>query len=1043
MSREERADPPAGNDAPPDRRTRALVFGEVLFDNFPDGRKVLGGAPFNVAWHLCGFGADPFLVSAVGDDPYGREILDHMESWGLTTRGIGVDPDHPTGSVIVSPDAEDVAYEIPEGQAWDHLGSSVVDDLPLENVGLVYHGSLAVRSEESWRALRQIVDRAGAPTFVDLNLRPPWWTRSRVDWCLETAHWIKLNNEELAAISGEDVKSLERRVAVARELRARHDLELLFVTGGGDGSFLITRDDEVLHHEADDVDEVVDTVGAGDAFSAIACKGVLEGLPPDEIIDRASAFAAEACRFQGATATDLSLYESHLRRWADTTRRLEPLAPDARGLYVLSLSVHGLVRSDNIELGRDADTGGQVTYVVDQARELARHPRVERVDLVTRRIEDRRVDDHYREPFETIADGARIVRLPFGPRRYLRKESLWPHLDSLLDQLIRYVRAEGRVPDVIHSHYADAGYVGSQLSKLLGVPFVYTGHSLGRVKRERLLAEGGDPETLESRYHLTTRIEAEEQALEAASLVIASTRQEVHQQYEDYENYHPERMEVIPPGVDLSRFSPPSRFWPEPPIASEVNRFLEDPDKPMILALARPDYRKNFQGLLRAYAETPGLREAANLVLVAGTRDDIAEMQAAPRRVLTRILLLVDRYDLYGSVAYPKHHRPQDVPDLYRLAARSRGIFVNPAITEPFGLTLIEAAATGLPVVATQDGGPPDILEACGHGLLADPMDHEELGRVMLDALSDRRRWAVWSKHGLARVHERFSWKSHVRRYVTEAERIRAGRRPAPAVHPVPVRLPRMDRILITDIDDTLTGDGEALEVLADRLGCAPQGTGFGIATGRSLSRALEILGDLLLPPPDILITSSGATVHYGSRTVADRSWERQIRYRWDPERIADVLRDVPGLEEDGETAHSEYRLRYILDPNDAPDLGAVRKRLRHAGVQATSMVDHERYLDILPPRASPGLAIRFLCFKWNLPPDRLLVAGDSGNDADMLSGDTLGVVVGNHTPELDHLRDRPRIYFAQRDHAWGVLDGIEHYDFFGAIRIPEDEDSE
>ena len=111
-----------------------------------------------------------------------------------------------------------------------------------------------------------------------------------------------------------------------------------------------------------------------------------------------------------------------------------------------------------------------------------------------------------------------------------------------------------------------------------------------------------------------------------------------------------------------------------------------------------------------------------------------------------------------------------------------------------------------------------------------------------------------------------------------------------------------------------------------------------------------------------------------------------------------------------------------------------VRRMLRKEGLRATTILDHDRFIDVIPVRASPGMAIRFLCFKWDLPPERLLVAGDSGNDADMLSGDTLGVVVGNHTPELDTLRGYHRVYFAEAGHARGVLEGIEHYDFFGQI---------
>ncbi|MGD8319344.1 MAG: HAD-IIB family hydrolase [Gemmatimonadota bacterium] len=709
------------------------------------------------------------------------------------------------------------------------------------------------------------------------------------------------------------------------------------------------------------------------------------------------------------------------------------------GLHILSLSVHGLVRGKEIELGRDADTGGQVSYVVDQARALAAHPDVARVDLVTRLVEDSRVDDSYAEPREDLGNGARIVRLPFGPRRYLHKESLWPYLDTLLDQLIRYVRSEGRLPDVVHSHYADAGYVGAQLAKLLGVPFVFTGHSLGRVKRERLLADGADLETLEERYHISRRIEAEEQALENAALVITSTSQEVHQQYEGYDHYEPQRMEVIPPGVDLTRFSPPSRFWPTPSIAADIHRFLRDPDLPMILALARADDRKNFQGLLEAYATTPGLRETANLVLVAGNREEIRAMDPAPRRVLTDILLLVDRHDLYGHVAYPKHHGPDDVPDLYRLAAQSRGLFVNPALTEPFGLTLIEAASCGLPVVATNDGGPQEILERLEHGILADPLDPAALGRALLDALQDRRRWARWSKSGVARVHRHFSWQSHARRYVREVGSLLRGVRPAQPVT-TSSRLTAADRMVVTDVDNTLTGDDEALHELRARLEEAEGRVAFGIATGRSLEQALELVEEMNIVRPDALITASGSELHYGPRLVEDRSWERQIRYRWEPRKVMREMEDVPGLRRGVDADQTRYRLRYEIDSDEAFDVSALRARLRSAGVHATLIVDHGRHLDVVPVRASPGLAIRFFCFKWNVPPERVLVAGDSGNDKDMLSGETLGVVVGNHTSELDELREHPRVYFAEGEHAWGVVEGLDHYDFLGQIRIPEEE---
>jgi sucrose-phosphate synthase len=580
-------------------------------------------------------------------------------------------------------------------------------------------------------------------------------------------------------------------------------------------------------------------------------------------------------------------------------------------------------------------------------------------------------------------------------------------------------------------HYADAGYVGAQLAKLLGVPFVFTGHSLGRVKRERLLAAGQDRAKIEERYNLLRRIEAEEQALETAALVTASTRQEVGEQYESYDHYEPDRMEVIPPGVDLSRFSPPPLRWRNPPIRKVLRRFLREPNRPVILALARLDERKNFEGLIRAYGETPGLQKMANLVIIAGNRDDVRDLPGESRRVLTEILFLVDRYDLYGSVAYPKHHASDDVPDLYRLAARSRGVFVNPALTEPFGLTLLEASASGLPVVATDDGGPRDILAACENGELVDPLDTEAMGATIQAILEDRGRWGRYAKSGVRNVHRHFSWRSHARRLVEEVQSLLAGARPSLSAL-TQSRIRDIDRLLVTDVDGTLLGDEEGLASLLEAIEAAGPRVGFGLATGRSLHLTLEMLRERGLPSPEVLITASGAELHYGRSLTRDRSWENHIRYRWDPEGVRRALAKMGGLVPAPEPGDPETRLRFRVERPRPVELTEIQRCLRQEGLRVSAFVDHGRVLDVLPVRASPGLAIRFFCFKWNVPPERLLVAGDSGNDADMLAGETLGVVVANHTPDLDDLREGERVFFASRDHAWGVLEGIHHYGFFG-----------
>jgi sucrose-phosphate synthase len=715
------------------------------------------------------------------------------------------------------------------------------------------------------------------------------------------------------------------------------------------------------------------------------------------------------------------------------------MATNRDGFYLMLLSIHGLVRGRELELGRDADTGGQVTYVVELTRALAEHEAVDKVDLVTRLVDDSRVDPSYAVPVEEIAPGARIVRIPCGPRRYLAKESLWPHFDAFTDNLVRFLRSEGRAPDLVHGHYADAGYVASRLAGLLDVPMAFTGHSLGRVKRQRLLARGTKRVAIEKRYRITRRIEAEETALDNAAFVVASTHQEIEEQYQLYDEYAPSRMLVIPPGVDLNRFSPPERGdQRQPPIQRDVHRFLHDPSKPIILSLSRPDPRKNIPTLLRAYGRNDRLREAANLMLVIGTRDDLRHANRAVRKVMTEVLYLIDRYDLYGSIAYPKRHLPDDVPDLYRLATRTRGVFVNSALTEPFGLTLLEAAASGLPIVATEDGGPRDILAACRNGLLIDPLDPTAMGEALLGAITDAKRWAEWSEKGLVRVHRHFSWTAHANKYLRAARTAIDSKKKRRDVFSVKRRLIAADRLLMTDIDNTLIGDEKGLRELLGRLHDAGDRVAFGIATGRHTELTLEALREWKIPVPTALITSVGSAIHYGPRLVADGDWEQHINFRWNPEDLRGAMRGLPGLKLQPKRGQGDFKISYFIDPEKAPGDAEIRRHLRSRKLGAKIIRSHDAYLDLLPMRSSKGMALRHLSLKWGVPPERILAAGDSGNDEEMLTGNVLGVVVGNHEEELAKLRGEPRIYFAQGEYAWGILEGIDHYDFFGEIRIPE-----
>ena len=422
--------------------------------------------------------------------------------------------------------------------------------------------------------------------------------------------------------------------------------------------------------------------------------------------------------------------------------------------HIQMFSVHGLLRAENMQLGHDADTGGQVKYVVELCDALSQSENVKRVELFTRLIRDKAISEDYAQPVEQVNDKFSIVRIQCGGKKYLRKELLWPHLDEYVDKTIKYIKRQNAIPDIVQGHYPDGGYVAMQLAEIFGTPFVYTGHSLGRSKLNRLINEGMKEKDIIRKYKIDYRIQIEEEVLKKADLIIASTHQEVTEQYGQYDNKDIPKYHVIPPGLDIEKFYPfyhdmlpetskeEIELYAQASMLEELNRFFSHPARPVILSLCRPDKRKNIAGLIKAYGDDLELQSMANLAVFAGIRKDITNMEDNERDVLTEILLLMDKYDLYGKIAIPKKHDfEHEVPELYRIAAEKKGVFVNSALTEPFGLTLIEAAACGLPILAPDDGGPQDIVKNCQCGILVDTTDTKAIAAALKQHNPANQKW--------------------------------------------------------------------------------------------------------------------------------------------------------------------------------------------------------------------------------------------------------------------------------------------------------------
>jgi len=706
------------------------------------------------------------------------------------------------------------------------------------------------------------------------------------------------------------------------------------------------------------------------------------------------------------------------------------------GLRLLHLNLHGLIRSHDLELGRDSDTGGQTLYVLELVKGLAARPEVDKVQLLTRLIVDRKVSSDYSNPVEKISNCAEIVRLSFGPKRYLRKELLWPYLDDLADQIVQLLQKESHLPDWIHAHYADAGYVGSLVSRRLGIPLVFTGHSLGREKQRRLLSAGIDHDQIEQTYSISRRIEAEELALAHSNLLITSTRQESEDQYARYGSFDSNNVEIIPPGVDLNRFHPIDFNFQEEEkdLDKMFNPFLRDIKLPPLLAISRAVRRKNIPALIETYGRSPVLQQRHNLILILGCREDSRHLAKQQRDVFLQVFELVDKYNLYGKVAYPKQHKRDQIPSIYRWVANKKGLFVNPALTEPFGLTLLEAAACGLPMVATDDGGPRDILARCENGLLSDVTDLDALQDSLESAGTSFSQWKTWSNNGVEAISRHFSWDAHVCNYIALMQKRLKFLAPRHMTFwTKQTKSPIGKKLLLLDLDSNLEqSKSKELSNLTKKLksNSLASDIRLGILTGRSIQAARYRYSELHLPSPAVWISRAGTEIHYADENKSDIFWQDSISVDWNRKKVERALFDLKDyLSFQPIDQQGPFKVSYLLKEAGDAILPLVRKRLRQTGLAAAPHLRCHWYLDVIPLRASRSEAIRFLTVRWGLSLEQVLIVASQQGDAELLKGLPPTVVPFEHDPSLEGLRSQQGVFFSSVPRE-GVVDGLKYFRF-------------
>jgi fructokinase len=280
-------------------RPLCIGIGEVLWDLLPGGKQ-LGGAPANFGYHVHALGAEARVVSAVGDDPLGREILDRLAALGLPTDLVAIVP-APTGTVSVRLDAKRIPeFIIHEHVAWDAIELSDAAQQWVGRADAVCFGTLAQRSEKSRNTIRALVKRAKPSTLkvLDINLRQHYYSKNIIDASLRLANVLKINDEELMTVAELTEISGSPQDQI-RELADLYQLSTVILTRGEEGSLLF-RDDEWFEHPGVPA-QVADTVGAGDAFTAATILGLLARWSLEEISNRANEVAAFVCSQSGAT----------------------------------------------------------------------------------------------------------------------------------------------------------------------------------------------------------------------------------------------------------------------------------------------------------------------------------------------------------------------------------------------------------------------------------------------------------------------------------------------------------------------------------------------------------------------------------------------------------------------------------------------------------------------------------------------------------------------------------------------------------------------
>jgi sucrose-phosphate synthase len=314
---------------------------------------------------------------------------------------------------------------------------------------------------------------------------------------------------------------------------------------------------------------------------------------------------------------------------------------------------------------------------------------------------------------------------------------------------------------------------------------------------------------------------------------------------------------------------------------------------------------------------------------------------------------------------------------------------------------------------------------------LVDPEDPAEIKQAIIEIITDENKWKSFSNNGALNVNKYYSWSSHVDKYLKLVKVALANHNKSDKSYDE-ARFQHMNRLFASDIDGTLILQEQGnpgLEELHRLLAERSTDLAFALASGRSKSLIMEVVTEFDLPMPDFLVAAVGSEIYYSSHGSfhKDKAWSNYLNWRWGRAAIVNNLRSVGWLELQEEEGQNAHKVSYYYDPAKF-DLDQLRHMLLKYWSNLSVIPSHDRFLDILPKRASKEKALSYICKKWAIPRSKVITAGDSGNDLDMLTSGTKGIVVGNKAKDLDHLKPQKNLYLAHGFAAEGIIEGFKHF---------------